>query len=57
MEYTFTRGGNTVATVTKQWLTLGDTYGVDVSEGEDDVLILASCVVIDMSCHGDGRRR
>jgi uncharacterized protein YxjI len=57
MEYTFTRGGNVVATVSKQWLTLGDTYGVDVADGEDDILILASAVVVDMSCHGDGKRR
>ena len=28
-----------------------DTYGVDVAEGEDDVLILCSTVVIDMVCH------
>ncbi len=57
MEYTFTRGDKVVATVSKQWLTLGDTYGVEVADGEDDILILASAVVVDMSCHGDGRRR
>ena len=28
-----------------------DTYGVDIAEGEDDILILASTVVIDMACH------
>jgi len=26
---------------------------VDVADGEDDVLILASTVVIDMVCHDD----
>ena len=56
-EYTFTRGGRTAAAVSKQWFTLSDTYGVDVAEGEDDVLILASTVVIDMVCHGDEKRR
>ena len=55
-EYTFTRGDKTVATVSKQWFALGDTYGVDVADGEDDILILASAVVVDMSCHGDGKR-
>jgi uncharacterized protein YxjI len=30
-----------------------DTYGVEIADGEDDVLILASTVVIDMVCHGD----
>ena len=57
MEYTFSRGDKVVATVSKKWLTLADTYGVDVADGEDDVLILASTVVVDMSCHGDGRQQ
>lgn len=55
-EYTFTRGGRTVATVTKEWLTLRDTYGVEIVEGEDDILILASTVVVDLACHREGRR-
>jgi len=33
------------------WFTWTDTCGVDISEGENDVLILASTVVIDMACH------
>jgi uncharacterized protein YxjI len=56
-EYAFTRGGQTVATVSKQWFSWTDTYGVDVAEGEDDVLILASSVVIDMACHPDDGKR
>jgi len=55
-EYTFTRGGTTVAAVSKQWFSWSDTYGVDITEGEDDILILASTVVIDMVCHGDRHR-
>lgn len=52
-EYTFRRGEDTVATVTKTWMTLRDTYGIDIASGEDDVLILASAVVIDEACHPD----
>ena len=52
-DYTFTRGNKTAAQVSKRWFSLRDTYGVDVAEGEDDVLILASTVVIDMVCHAD----
>lgn len=55
MEYTFSRAGQTVAEVSKRWFSWSDTYGVDVHEGEDDVLILASTVVIDMVCHADRR--
>lgn len=54
-EYTFVRGGREVATISKRWFSAGDSYGVEIAEGEDDVLILAASVVIDMACH-DGDR-
>lgn len=50
-EYTFTRGGRTVACVSKQWFDWTDTYGIEIADGEDATLILASIVVIDMACH------
>jgi len=50
-EYEFRRGGRTVAAVSKRWFDWTDTYGVDIARGEDDVLLLASTVVIDMACH------
>jgi uncharacterized protein YxjI len=53
MEYSFSRDGRDIAEVSKRWFSFSDTYGVDIAEGEDDVLILASTVVIDMVCHGD----
>ncbi len=56
MEYTFERGGRIVAQVSKRWFSWTDTYGVDINRGEDDVLILASTVVIDMICHADSER-
>ena len=49
-EYTFERGGQIVARVSKTWFKLTDTYGVEIA-GADDVLILASAIVIDMVCH------
>jgi len=56
-EYTFTRGGRVVATVSKRWFTFADTYGIEIEDGEDPVLILASAVVVDMVCHSDNKRR
>ena len=56
-EYTFRRGSGTVATVSKRWFSLTDTYGVEVAKGEDDVLVLASTIVIDMACHPDDRKQ
>jgi uncharacterized protein YxjI len=52
-EYAFTRHGRVVATVSKRWFSWTDTYGVDVAPGEDDVLLLASAVVIDLCCHAE----
>jgi uncharacterized protein YxjI len=56
-EYVFTRGDREVATVSKRWLSLSDTYGVETVAGEDDVLILASAVVVDQACHRDDGKR
>ena len=55
-DYTFERGGHTVATVSKKWFTLRDTYGIDILSGENDVLILAAAVVIDLCSHPDQKR-
>jgi uncharacterized protein YxjI len=52
-EYVFNRDGSPVAAVSKQWFSWSDTYGVDIEHGEDDIVILASTVVIDMACHAD----
>lgn len=54
-EYTFQRGGREVARVSKKWFRLADTYAVDIDQGEDDVLILASAVVIDLVSHPDDK--
>lgn len=56
-EYSFTRQGNAVAQVSKKWFSWSDTYGVEVSPGEDDVLILAATVVVDMCCHEERNRQ
>ena len=48
-EYSFARNGRPTATVSKKWFSWADTYGVDVADGEDDVLILACAVVIDLA--------
>ncbi len=55
-EYLIRRQGSIIATVSKQWFALADTYGIDVRSSEDPVLLLAVTVVIDETCHPDGRR-
>lgn len=46
-DYTFTRGGCVVARVAKAFWSWADTYGIDIVEGEDDVAILCTTIVID----------
>jgi uncharacterized protein YxjI len=48
-EYTVRRGGTVVATVSKAYFTMRDSYAVDVAEGQDDVLILASVLALDLA--------
>jgi len=55
-EYEFRRGDRPVASVSKRWFSFRDTYGIDVADDEDAVLVLASAVVVDMACHADRKR-
>ena len=50
-DYTITRGRETVATVSKKWVSLTDTYGIEVSDGQDPVLPLAAAIVVDLVAH------
>jgi uncharacterized protein YxjI len=50
-EYIFSRGDREVARVSKSWFSLRNNYGVEIAPGEDDLLILATAVVIDQVCH------
>jgi uncharacterized protein YxjI len=50
-EYVFRRHDQVVATVSRKWFSVADTYGVEVADGEDEVLVLASAVVIDRLSH------
>lgn len=54
-EYTFRRHGQRVASVSRQYFSIKDSYGIDVPHGEDPILIIASAVVIDLCCH-EGRK-
>lgn len=54
-EYHFERRGEVVATVSKRWFSWTDTYGIHVDDDADDVIVLASAVVIDLVCHDKKR--
>jgi uncharacterized protein YxjI len=46
-EYRIGEGRSKVAEVSKKWFRVRDTYGVEISPGQDDLLILAVTVAID----------
>jgi uncharacterized protein YxjI len=47
-EYDIREGRSQVAEVSKKWFRIRDTYGVTIQPGQNDVLILAVTVAIDM---------
>jgi uncharacterized protein YxjI len=50
-EYEIERDGDTVATVSKRWFRVRDTYGVEIKPGQDDAMILAIAVCVDAMSH------
>jgi uncharacterized protein YxjI len=53
LEYKIKQGRKKVAEVSKKWFRLTDTYGVEIKEGQNDILILAIAVAIDMMAHDE----
>lgn len=50
-EFEFLRSDRPVARVSREYFTWAGTYGIWIVDGEDDVTILATAVVIDLVCH------
>ena len=48
-EFTIQRDGQTAATISKRWLSLTASYAVDVAPGENDLLILATVLALDLA--------
>ncbi len=46
-EYEIKRGKQDVAKVSKKWIRVRDTYGIDILPGNDEALILAVAVCLD----------
>ena len=45
--------GQTAAEVSKRWFRVADTYGVEVGQGQNPILMLALVAVIDEMAHAD----
>ncbi len=48
-EFTIHRGGSEVASVSKRWISIHDTYAVKIAEGENDLLILGVALALDLA--------
>jgi uncharacterized protein YxjI len=52
-EYTIDRGGREVAAVSKRWLTVRDTYAVQIAADQEPLLILGSVLALDLALARD----
>ena len=57
LEYSIKQGRKKVAEISKKWFRLTDTYGVEIDPGQNDILILAIAVAIDMMAHDDDKKK
>jgi uncharacterized protein YxjI len=55
-DFTVRRGDRTVATISKAWFSFRDTYGVDIADDEDQLLILASVMALDLAEDRENRQ-
>jgi uncharacterized protein YxjI len=47
-EYSIRKDRDTIAEVSKKWFRIRDTYGVTIQPGQNDILILAIAVAVEM---------
>jgi uncharacterized protein YxjI len=57
-EFTIREGDQVVATVSKRWVALTDTYGVEIAPGQNDLLLLTCVLALDLAMdqHAAGER-
>jgi uncharacterized protein YxjI len=48
-EFTVERDGHEVASVSKRWLSIRDSYAVNIAEGENHLLILAAVLALELA--------
>jgi uncharacterized protein YxjI len=52
-EFSVERDGRQVASVSKRWFSIRDTYGVQIADGENHLLILASVLALELAMAKD----
>jgi uncharacterized protein YxjI len=56
-EYTIDRGGREVAAVSKRWLTIRDTYAVQIAADQEPLLIIGSVLALDLALAREEKRK
>jgi uncharacterized protein YxjI len=56
-EYVIEQDGREVAAVSKRWLTMRDTYAVEVAAGVDPLLIIGSVLALDLAIEHDRKNQ
>jgi uncharacterized protein YxjI len=46
-DFILTENGQRIATISKAWISLADSYGVDIVDGQNDLLILCSVLALE----------
>lgn len=46
-EYSIYRGDYTIATISKEWFTLGDAYAIDITDGVEPANVISVVLIID----------
>lgn len=45
--------GETIATISREWITIPDAFGIDIADGQDDLLVLMVLVALEAAEHDD----
>lgn len=45
--------GNTIATISLDWVTLANVYGIDIADGQDDLLVLCVLIALESAVNED----
>ena len=56
-EYVIERGGRDVASVSKRWLTIRDTYAVQIEAGEEPLLIIGAVLALDLALEREEKKK
>jgi uncharacterized protein YxjI len=57
LEYSIMQRRKKIAEVSKNWFSVTDTYGVEIDEGQNDILVLAIAIAVDMMSHDGDKKK